>query len=316
MAHLAIVIPAFKGEFLYKTLDSLEQQTNKDFFVYIGNDDGDVEIECVIAQFLGRLNMMYTRFTKNLGGTSLVKQWLRCFQLTQGEEWLWLLPDDDYPDTNCVELFYAQAARNDFDVFRFNAQFVTADEKLFKVNKPLPPVQDAFDSLLEKLSFARPGTVAEYIFSRKKFEQTGFAEIPMAWGTDDLLWFLMGKEKGIYGCNEASVYLRQSHLNISNNYTSLGPRKIAANFIFFDKLVHSSAFKAEMKTPGRKEQFRKIAVQHILYNLQDFSMRLSMKDIMKYAAKGSRVWGGGLLRNMRRFYLNNQRVAKKKQSNG
>ncbi len=308
MASLAIIIPAYKSEFLAKTLDSLVMQTNRNFSVYIGNDAGDSRIEEIVQCYTNRLNIRYQYFETNLGRVSLVKQWERCFAVTQNEEWLWLLPDDDFIDPNCVELFYSRLAENNFDVFRFNVHFVTADGKIFKTNTPLPSVQSSFENLIEKLSFSRPGTVAEFIFGRRIFEQIGFTEMLMAWGTDDLLWFRMGREKGIFGCNEASVYLRQSHLNISNNYSSLAIKKINANFMFFAKLMETDAFKQEMMDENKKKRFVKVALEHILYNLQDFSIKLKVLEMYHFAVKGSRIWGGGILRNMWRFYLNNKRI--------
>jgi len=311
MPRLAVVIPAYKGAFLQKTLESLALQTNQDFSVYIGNDDGDKNIEQIVQQFAGRLIITYKYFNDNMGSISLVKQWERCFALTQNEEWLWLLPDDDYADPACVSLFYKNVLQYDFDLWRFNVKFVTDEGSVFKTNAELPEIQSAFDSLLEKLSFVRPSTVAEFIFRKAKFDQTGFAEIPMAWGTDDMLWFLMGRDKGIFGCNEAFVYLRQSHLNFSNNYHSLGEKKIAANFIFFNMLLQTEAFAAEIADENKKEQFKKTAINHIMYNLQDFSLKPRLPDMIWYAIKGNRIWGGGILANIRRFYLNNKRISQK-----
>ena len=312
MPALAIVIPAFKEAFLSKTLDSLAMQTNQEFSVYIGNDAGEAGIGEIVNQFNDRLNIHYEYFHNNFGGASLVKQWYRCFALTENEEWIWLLPDDDYADPQCVELFYAQLQKTDFDLFRFNVHFVRADEKIFKTNAALPAVQPAFESLMEKLSFYRPSTVAEFIFNRNKFESIGFTEIPMAWGTDDLLWYSMGKEKGIYGCNDAYVYLRQSDVNISNNYSRMGNDKIAANFILFEQLLQMRSFYTDLWDRNKKQQFASIAQHHILYNLQDFSLRLSLKEMYRYAKKGSRIWGGTVIRNMRWFWLNNKRIAIKK----
>lgn len=311
MAELAIVIPAYKGAYLSKTLESLACQTNKNFAVYIGNDGGETDIEKIVLGFTNRLNITYQSFKDNLGGISLVKQWERCFALTQQEEWLWLLPDDDYADSECVELFYRYLEKHDFDVFRFNVQFVESNGTVFKTNAALSGVQAAFDNLIEKLSFSRPSTVAEFIFNRQQFDQTGFTEIPMAWGTDDILWFSMGKEKGIHGCNDAYVYLRQSHLNISNNYTSLAKKKIEANFIFFEKLIQTETFAIELKDKFKQQQFAATAQQYIMYNLQDFSLQLLLPEMYKYGVKGNKIWGGGVLRNTRRFWLNNQRISKK-----
>ena len=310
MPLLAIVIPAYKAAFLSKTLDSLAQQTNQNFTVYVGNDAGPEVIVEIVDVFRDKLNIYYQYFENNIGGQSLVKQWERCFTLIQDEEWIWLLPDDDFADPECVAHFYSGLQKGNFDLFRFNVHFVNADETIFKANAVLPIVQTAFDSLMEKLSFSRPSTVAEFIFNRKKFEGVGFTEIPMAWGTDDLLWYQLGHDKGIRGCNEAYVYLRQSDLNISNNYRSLGREKIAANFIFFEKLLKTESFMLAIQDTNRQRLFATLAQQHILYNLQNFALQLNAQEMYRYAIKGTRIWGSSVIHNIRRLWLNNKRIAK------
>lgn len=293
MSLLAIVIPAFKAAFLDQTLESLAAQTKKDFFVYIGNDAGDAEIGQIVNRYTDRLNIIYRRFEYNLGSVSLVKQWQRCLEMVQEEEWIWILPDDDFADPQCVERFCQQLEVADFDLFRFNVHFVDADGVVFKTNPPLPLIQDVFENLLEKLSFSRASTVAEFIFKKRKLmEVGGFAEIPLAWGSDDLLCFIMGVDKGIYCCNNAFVYLRQSDLNISNNYKELAKTKVAANFSFFDILQRTNAFSMEMVNKENRNQFSEVALKYILYNLRDFSWKLQFGDIYRFAIRGNRIWGG------------------------
>lgn len=308
MSTLAIVIPAYKSIYFKRTLQSLNLQTCKDFTVYVGNDSGDIEIESIVESFKDQLDIHYTYFDNNIGSRSLVKQWERCLALTRNEEWIWILPDDDYADFNCVELFYLNLHKFDFDIFRFNVKFVNAVEKIFKQNPSLETFQNSYDSLLEKLSFKRGSTVAEFIFRKATFKQFGFVDIPMAWGSDDLIWFLMGIPKGITGTNEAYVYLRQSEFNISNNYNSLASKKINANFIFFEYLFKESFFIEIISSKGEKDKFNRIALNFIMYNLQDFSLKLGLFKILKFAIKGNRIWGGGILKNIRRFYLNNKRI--------
>jgi glycosyltransferase involved in cell wall biosynthesis len=311
MSNLAIVIPAYKKKFLSRTLECLVNQTNQDFSVYIGNDAGEEGIEEIVSIFRTKLNICYHYFSENVGGTSLVKQWYRCLSLIKNEEWTWLLPDDDFADPQCVAFFYKFLESANTDLFRFNVKFVNADESVFKTNPPLKIKQDSFESLLEKLSFFRASTVAEFIFDKNKFLQIGFKEIPMAWGTDDLLWYEMGAEKGIYGCNDAYVYLRQSDLNFSNNYATLSQQKIDSNFIFFKKLIASPHFAEVANNKIENQKFITIAINHIMFNLQDYNKVLSLKEMIKYAALGNNIWGGGLLKNVRRFYLNNKLVIKK-----
>lgn len=72
--NLAIVIPAYKDAYLDKTLNSLSQQTDKNFVVYIGDDNSPYELEKIVNKYLEKLNITYRRFDTNSGGTNLVRQ--------------------------------------------------------------------------------------------------------------------------------------------------------------------------------------------------------------------------------------------------
>jgi hypothetical protein len=307
--NLAIIIPAYKAVFLEKTLSAIESQTDKRFNLYIGNDAGDAEIETIVECFKDKFPINYVRFKDNLGSASLAQQWDRCLKMTGDEQWWWIMPDDDYPDPNCVSVFYENLGKSSFDVFRFNVQYVNEREEVFKVNENLPPVQSSFDSLVEKLSFKRSGSVAEYIFSKNKFiEIGGFGDIPLAWGTDDLLWFQIGFDKGIHGTNEAKVSLRHSEFNISANYTTTAAAKINANFIFFGKLLESKEYRQINNEVKSNSNFKKVAVNLVLMSLTGFQMQLSFFQMIMYSIRGNKIWGGGVLKNMRRFYLNKERI--------
>ena len=103
---LEIVIPYYKGVFFEKTLQSLENQTDKRFKVYIGDDASPENPDLIINQFRGKFDFQYHRFEKNLGGISLVQQWNRCVDLSKEFGWILILGDDDVLDENVVEKFY------------------------------------------------------------------------------------------------------------------------------------------------------------------------------------------------------------------
>lgn len=307
MNRLAIVIPAYKSQFLEKTLAALVSQTSKEFNLYIGNDAGDKAIDDMVTAYQPSLRITYKRFTDNLGSTSLVQQWNRCLAMTEREEWLWVLPDDDVPDINGVAAFYQRLHDKNADVFRFGVRYVNEQDQVMKLADVLPAEQPSFEALMEKLSFKRSSSLAEYIFRRQAFEQAGgFLELPLAWGTDDLLWFRLGFAKGIAGINDARVNIRMSAYNISNDYQLHASAKVRANFLFMEAVVQSEEFKriSEMD----QSRFRQAALNHILLNLQDFKMRLPAPKLFRYGLRGSRIWGGGMAKNIRRFYLNNQRI--------
>jgi hypothetical protein len=55
-----------------------QNQTNKNFTVYIGNDASAENHEIVLKQFETCLKFIYKKFDSNLGGVSLTSQWHLC----------------------------------------------------------------------------------------------------------------------------------------------------------------------------------------------------------------------------------------------
>ena len=103
---LAIIIPFFKPTFFEATLQSLANQTDKRFKVYIGDDASPEDCYALLQKFEGQFDFIYHRFETNLGGISLTQQWERCIALSGDEEWLMILGDDDVLGENVVEEFY------------------------------------------------------------------------------------------------------------------------------------------------------------------------------------------------------------------
>ena len=98
---LAIVIPAYKIQYLNDTLESLANQTCLRFNVYIGDDCSPNPIRDIVEPFFNRIEVSYIRFDTNLGGRSLVQQWYRCVNLTF-EDYIWLFSDDDVLPNDAV----------------------------------------------------------------------------------------------------------------------------------------------------------------------------------------------------------------------
>ena len=56
---LAIIIPYFKLTFFEATLQSLANQTDKRFKVYIGDDASPHDCALVLNQFIGQFDLTY-----------------------------------------------------------------------------------------------------------------------------------------------------------------------------------------------------------------------------------------------------------------
>lgn len=218
MEKLAVIIPAYKHEFFDKALQSLANQTNKSFNIYIGDDCSPFDLKSIVDKHTNQLNISYTRFTNNIGAKNLVHQWNRCVKLTKTERWLWLFSDDDIADANCVEVFFktVEADNKQFDVYRFDTRVIDKDDRLIGNNPESPFVERSFDMALEILKFNRGNSMPDHIFSREVYEQfNGFVYTEYAQGADWATSILFSSIKGICTMNGAKVSWRLSDQNIS-----------------------------------------------------------------------------------------------------
>lgn len=221
---LAIIIPAYKATFLRETLESIANQSSKDFHLYIGDDCSPYDIKSIVDEFVDRIPLTYHRFESNMGGSDLVAQWERCIALSKYEPYIWLFSDDDTMDPECVKSFFnVNKSIKDNSLIHFNIRMLD-DKKGGNIIK-LPKFDNQISSeafLKQKLSGKIVSYVVEFIFSRKVYESIGgFQNFDLAWGSDFMTWLKMSviSPNGIYTIqNEnALVNWRSSAENISPN---------------------------------------------------------------------------------------------------
>jgi glycosyltransferase involved in cell wall biosynthesis len=239
---LAIVIPYYKLTYFNETLRSLANQTNKRFKVYIG-DDASPELPTVLLnKYQNKFDFVYHRFEANLGGASLVKQWERCIALSGDEEWVMILGDDDVLGTNVVEQFYVHLPKfqSKANVVRYASQLVYEPEKTKTKIYTNPVWESATDAFYRKFKRIAMSSLSEYVFSRKAYEKYGFYNYPLAWNSDDRAWLDFSQDQPIYSINEAIIYPRMSHLNITGKKDNLEVKNESSaafyHFLILDKL--------------------------------------------------------------------------------
>lgn len=282
---LAIVIPAYKHQFLRETLASLANQTCQNFNLYIGDDGSPNPIGEIVEEFKGRLDFVYKRFEENLGGKSLVGHWNRCIEMTRREEWIWLFTDDDLMSSGCVEAFYRTIEKDqDAGLVRFNK--VHIDEKreikfeMFNTN------QKTFfkDFLNEVLEFKRASvTLPEFIFKRDLHQRFGFLDFPLAWASDKGSFLQFAS--GISYVNNISenIFFRENDFNISSVKTKpIVNKKILAVSKYFRWLSNFL-----QKQPGYSTEEKK----QILENYLDKQVCVYLNKTYNRYQKLMILWG-------------------------
>ncbi|KQB44220.1 putative beta-glycosyltransferase Glycosyltransferase family 2 [Flavobacterium daejeonense] len=239
---LGIIIPYYKITFFKETLQSLANQTNKQFRVYIGDDASRENPSDLLSKFKGQFDFIYHRFDENLGGISLTKQWERCIALSTNEEWIMLLGDDDVLSENVVEAFYDNLEKfddNNFELIRLNLEVIDRNGIVIRGNsgKKYKKIETSEDLLFRIFSSKQTITASEFIFKRTLYVlHKGFVEFPLGWFSDYATWLLFAKKQGFINITEAVVQWRYSNVNISSNLFEIKTikQKVQSLFLFLD----------------------------------------------------------------------------------
>lgn len=214
---LAIIIPYFKLTFFEATLDSLANQTDQRFKVYIGNDASPENPADLLKKYKGKFDFEYHRFEENLGGTSLTQQWERCIELSNDEEWIMILGDDDILGDNVVESFYSQYKEfNEIsNVIRFATVVLNEQDHTISNMYVHPRLEKSLDFFIRKLKWETRSSLSEHFFKRQVYLKHHFKDYPSGFYSDDRAWIDFSENKPIYTINESVVKIRISDFSLS-----------------------------------------------------------------------------------------------------
>lgn len=242
---LAIIIPYYKLAFFEETLNSLANQTNKQFKVYIGNDASQESPQYLLEKFKNSFVFDYLKFDSNLGGVSLVKQWERCFRMIDSEDWIMILGDDDKLENNFIQTFYdniQQVNKLNLNVLRFASQRI--DEQSLNISKKYnhPKLEKSTDSFIKKIKGETRSSLSEYIFRREVLDKIKFKDFPLAWHSDDLCVLELSKFSYLYTVNNSSVLVRSSSINISSKSDNLKHKNEASTSFYYYLLKYKQTY--------------------------------------------------------------------------
>ncbi len=180
MKKLAIVIPYYKIDFLEKTVQSIVAQTNRDFVLYIGNDNSPHDPLPVLEQYLSNVEYQYFDYKENLGGKNLALQWARILENVK-EEWFLILGDDDTVSENFVEEFYHHLntiEEQKINVVKFSQALMDEEGKILSSFTKYNTTESAVHLWLQKIYEGHRSSLSEHIFRKSAYEKYHFRNFP------------------------------------------------------------------------------------------------------------------------------------------
>lgn len=278
---LAIVIPAWKPDFLADCLRSFAIQSDTGFRVYVGDDASPSDLAAIVGEAGLGDRLIYHRFSENLGARDLVGQWRRCIGLVQDEPWVWLFSDDDLASPDCVAAFRRNLARQPAAVLhRFGLQRIDARGAVLRTlaRRRFSSPQDFLDARMRE---GCESYAIEYVFLRTAYERVGgFEGFDLAWGADDSLWLKLSAERPPSDIPDGIVSWRESDRNISPDQSpKVVVRKAMARLAFLVWLKGAGIVDAESANN------RKMFVAWFFGNLRHPVLSIPFLELIRIARR-------------------------------
>lgn len=230
----SFVLPAYKAAFLRESIDSILNQTYKDFELIIVNDASPEDLTSIVNSYQDERIQYYVN-EKNVGGTDLVAQWNHCITYAIGE-YLILASDDDVYHPDYLEKMDVLVDKYPkVNIFRPRVQFINSvGDVSGKTN-----LLDEFISQVDFIFLRHQGEVLSgipfYIFKRSELiTNGGFINFPTAWFSDDATVIRLSNN-GTVTHSEVLFSFRYSGINISSkpNNTEMLYKKVSATEAFY-----------------------------------------------------------------------------------
>ena len=218
---VSFVLPAYKGEFLQSAIESILQQTYKDFELIIVNDKSPYNLKEIVASFQDS-RIRYYENSINIGGKDLVANWNQCLKYAQGD-FIVLASDDDYYLPTYLEKMISLSERYpQINLFHCRVAVIDENNKFIYWGTPIAEYESDIDFVFQRAINLRTQLVPEFLCRTASLKKIGgFINYPKAWYSDEMTWYTIAKGDGVVATNETLFYWRSSKTNISTSTSDI-----------------------------------------------------------------------------------------------
>lgn len=212
----SFVLPAFKKQYLHKSITSIVQQTYNKWELIIVDDCSPEDLQSVIEQFKDE-RITYYRNEKNIGGANLVEQWNHCLSLAQGD-YVILAADDDMYEPNFLEEINQLVNKHPHvDVLRSRVLQIDEEDSPLWDDGIFEEYQSKYKYLHDWLEGGMFTCIGNYVFRRSALlEIGGFMDFPCAFGSDIATPIALSVN-GVVHTQDMLFKFRQSTIHLSDD---------------------------------------------------------------------------------------------------
>lgn len=211
----SFVMPAYKKRFLYKAIDSILNQSYKNFELIIVNDSSPENLQEIVNQFQDT-RIKYEINKSNIGGHDLVANWNHCIHYAKNE-YIILATDDDIFEKDFLSKAESLISKYPIvNIIRSGVKKIDKNEIVLDYEFPL---KEYMTDREFTLFYAKGGTIScisNYIFRKDALQMNGgFVSFPQAHYSDDATVFALSYN-GIACIPSNEMCFRVSDINLSN----------------------------------------------------------------------------------------------------
>lgn len=226
----SIAIPAFKSKFLKECIQSILDQSYKEFELIILNDCSPEPIDEVVNQFSDH-RILYFKNQKNVGAEHVVDNWNSCLDKANGDFFV-MMGDDDKMDINYLKEFVGLIAKyNDLDVFHCRSIVIDEIGNPKGLTVSWPQYETVYENMYHRVKNLRQQYISDFVYRISVLRKNGgFFKLPLAWASDDITSYIAMAEKGIAHTQTPVFYYRENSMTIS----STGNRQLKMEAILLE----------------------------------------------------------------------------------
>lgn len=212
----SIGIPAYKDKYLKKCIQSILNQTYKNYEIIIINDCSPKDLAHIVKNFEDP-RIRYYENNQNIGAENVVKNWNKCLELANGDFFV-LMGDDDIMAPNYLEEFYNLINKySDLDVFHCRTLIIDEEDNPISLTCSWPEFENTLDNIWHRISARRNQYISDFVYRTEHLLKCkGFFFLPLAWGSDDITSYRACANKGIAHTNQELLKYRSSRHTISS----------------------------------------------------------------------------------------------------
>lgn len=212
---ISIGLPAYKTKFIEEAINSVLNQTYKDFELIIVNDASPEDIKTIVNKFTDP-RIRYFENKKNLGKNNIVANWNRVLSYAKGEYFVLFSDDDVYEPTFLEEMYKLLLKYPSIDIAHCRVRIIDEKGNAIDYAPSCPEDENVIDFIWHRLKGFRYQYAPDFMVRTEKLKKLGgFINFPLAWGSDDATWFSIAKDNGIVFLNKPLCNWRKSNYNLS-----------------------------------------------------------------------------------------------------